>query len=274
MPASARSPRSTIAVPPAPDDSSSVFVATIRSPASSTPSACEHLRGEHHRRDPALHVAGAAPVELPVAHLGGERVARPAVARLDRDDVDVPVEDERPAAACAAPPRDELRPCRRSRGPAARAASPASAAASGSQRSISAPVARSRVGEVLLQRRLLPRRVADVAARSCRSRSGRTRARRARRGAARSRRRRGARRRSGPCGDPNAGYGVAVSELPAGTNLLDEARALVDAATERGVVLRLLGGIAVRVLCPDLPARTPQRARTSTSARSRRRGGR
>ncbi len=38
MPASARRPRSTIAVPPAPDDSSSVFVATIRSPASSTPS--------------------------------------------------------------------------------------------------------------------------------------------------------------------------------------------------------------------------------------------
>ena len=47
-----------------------------------------------------------------------------------------------------------------------------------------------------------------------------------------------------------------MSELQAGTNLLDEARALVDAATESGVVLRLLGGIAVRVLCPDLPART------------------
>ena len=37
MPASARSPRSTSAVPPAPDDSSSVFVATTRSPASATP---------------------------------------------------------------------------------------------------------------------------------------------------------------------------------------------------------------------------------------------
>jgi hypothetical protein len=47
-----------------------------------------------------------------------------------------------------------------------------------------------------------------------------------------------------------------VSQPPAGTSLLDEARALVDAATEGGLVLRLLGGIAVRVLCPDLPPRT------------------
>lgn len=47
-----------------------------------------------------------------------------------------------------------------------------------------------------------------------------------------------------------------MNELPAGTNLLDEARAIVDLATERGVVLRLLGGVAVSMLCPDLPART------------------
>jgi len=47
-----------------------------------------------------------------------------------------------------------------------------------------------------------------------------------------------------------------VNEQPAGTNLLDEARAVVDLATERGVVLRLLGGIAVGLLCPDLPLRT------------------
>ena len=37
MPASASIPRATIAELPAPDDSSSVFVATIRSPARSTP---------------------------------------------------------------------------------------------------------------------------------------------------------------------------------------------------------------------------------------------
>jgi hypothetical protein len=47
-----------------------------------------------------------------------------------------------------------------------------------------------------------------------------------------------------------------VSESPVGTDLLEEARALVDLATERGIVLRLVGGIAVRILCPDLPART------------------
>jgi hypothetical protein len=40
------------------------------------------------------------------------------------------------------------------------------------------------------------------------------------------------------------------------TQLLDEARQLIDAATERGIVLRLLGGMAVALLCPDLPQRT------------------
>jgi hypothetical protein len=39
-------------------------------------------------------------------------------------------------------------------------------------------------------------------------------------------------------------------------DVVDEARALVDRATERGLVLRLLGGIAVRVLCPELPVRS------------------
>src|SRR6202007_1762919 len=39
IPASVRSPRDTSALPPAPDDSSSVFVATTRSPARRTPSA-------------------------------------------------------------------------------------------------------------------------------------------------------------------------------------------------------------------------------------------
>jgi len=38
-------------------------------------------------------------------------------------------------------------------------------------------------------------------------------------------------------------------------DLLDEARRLVDAATERGVVLRLLGGLAIGTLCPELPPR-------------------
>ena len=40
------------------------------------------------------------------------------------------------------------------------------------------------------------------------------------------------------------------------TLLLDEARRLVDQATERGIVLRLLGGLAIGLLCPDLPPRT------------------
>jgi hypothetical protein len=47
-----------------------------------------------------------------------------------------------------------------------------------------------------------------------------------------------------------------VSEQPATRDLLEEARALVDLADERGAVLRLLGGLAVRELCPQLPPRT------------------
>jgi hypothetical protein len=51
-----------------------------------------------------------------------------------------------------------------------------------------------------------------------------------------------------------------------------EARALVDAATARGLVLRVLGGIAVRMLCPTLPARTRdgQDVDVATNSASRR----
>ena len=60
----------------------------------------QQLGGEHHCGDAALHVAGAAPVEVAVAHLGRERVARPALARLGRHHVDVAVEQQ------AGPPPD------------------------------------------------------------------------------------------------------------------------------------------------------------------------
>jgi hypothetical protein len=39
-------------------------------------------------------------------------------------------------------------------------------------------------------------------------------------------------------------------------DLLGEARRLIDVATERGIVLRMLGGLAIGMLCPDLPPRT------------------
>ena len=64
--------------------------------------AAQHLRGEHHRRHAALHVAGAAAVEPAIAHPGVERVARPLLARLGPDHVDVAVEEH---AAPAAGPR-------------------------------------------------------------------------------------------------------------------------------------------------------------------------
>lgn len=39
-------------------------------------------------------------------------------------------------------------------------------------------------------------------------------------------------------------------------DLLREGRRLVEVAGERGIVLRLLGGLAIGMLCPDLPPRT------------------
>lgn len=44
----------------------------------------------------------------------------------------------------------------------------------------------------------------------------------------------------------------AGAEMP----LLDEAKRLIDAAAERDLVLRLLGGLAIQYLTPDLPPRT------------------
>ena len=38
--------------------------------------------------------------------------------------------------------------------------------------------------------------------------------------------------------------------------MLDEARRLIDLARERDIVLRLLGGLAIRLVTPDLPPRT------------------
>ena len=40
------------------------------------------------------------------------------------------------------------------------------------------------------------------------------------------------------------------------TDLLQTARGLVERAGDRGISLRLLGGLAIRVLCPQLPHRT------------------
>src|SRR5215469_17619267 len=46
-----------------------------------------------------------------------------------------------------------------------------------------------------------------------------------------------------------------ASAAAASDDALPEARALAHGAAEAGVGLKLLGGLAVRVLCPDLPAR-------------------
>ncbi len=47
-----------------------------------------------------------------------------------------------------------------------------------------------------------------------------------------------------------------MSEIAQEGSLIGEAQALIDLAGEHGIVLRLVGGLAIRFLCPDLPPRT------------------
>jgi hypothetical protein len=47
-----------------------------------------------------------------------------------------------------------------------------------------------------------------------------------------------------------------MTETSAETGLASEARRLIDRAGDEGIVLRLLGGLAIQMLTPDLPPRT------------------
>jgi hypothetical protein len=47
-----------------------------------------------------------------------------------------------------------------------------------------------------------------------------------------------------------------VTDTAQEIELLHDGQSLVDLAAQRGIVLRLLGGLAIRLLCPELPART------------------
>jgi hypothetical protein len=47
-----------------------------------------------------------------------------------------------------------------------------------------------------------------------------------------------------------------MSDTVAETGLLDQAKSLIDLATERRIALRLVGGLAIRMLTPDLPPRS------------------
>ena len=71
--------------------------------------AGDGLRRDHHRGDPALHVARAAAADPAVAHQRVEGIVVPAVLAPGGDDVDVAVQEQRPAAAGAAEAGRELR---------------------------------------------------------------------------------------------------------------------------------------------------------------------
>jgi hypothetical protein len=47
-----------------------------------------------------------------------------------------------------------------------------------------------------------------------------------------------------------------MSDAAVQSGLLNEGKALVDTANEHGIALRLVGGLAIRLLTPDLPPRT------------------
>jgi hypothetical protein len=49
---------------------------------------------------------------------------------------------------------------------------------------------------------------------------------------------------------------MAQPEAEDAPEMVDEARRLIDLGRERDIVLRLLGGLAIRLLTPDLPPRT------------------
>jgi len=70
----------------------------------------QELGREHHAGDAALHVARPSPVDAAVGDDRGERIVRPALDRARRDDVDVAVQEQRPAAAASREPRGELGP--------------------------------------------------------------------------------------------------------------------------------------------------------------------
>ena len=47
-----------------------------------------------------------------------------------------------------------------------------------------------------------------------------------------------------------------MSDVVEETGLLNEAKSLINQASERDIDIRLLGGLAIRLVCPDLPPRT------------------
>jgi hypothetical protein len=47
-----------------------------------------------------------------------------------------------------------------------------------------------------------------------------------------------------------------MSDVVEETGLLNEAKSLIDGASERNINIRLLGGLAIRLVCPELPPRT------------------
>jgi len=47
-----------------------------------------------------------------------------------------------------------------------------------------------------------------------------------------------------------------MSDAVAGTDLLNDAKSLIDLAAKRSIALRLVGGLAIRLLTPELPPRS------------------
>ena len=129
--------------PPAPDDSSSVFVHTTTVAGEPDAEPRERLGREHHAADAALHVARAAAVEVAVADLGAHGSLVQRSTGSGGDDVDVPVQQQRAAAAGAGERSRRAAAGPANSSPGSTWREPATSARRGSQMSTAAPAPRA-----------------------------------------------------------------------------------------------------------------------------------
>lgn len=122
----------------------------------------QHLGGKQHRGHAALHVARSAAEQPSVAHLRRERRAGPSLARLGRHDVDVAVEQQVAPAAGPARPGHQLRPAAEVMTVGDRIPARRQLGHLGLPHPNRQPRGAQPCGNVILQRRLVARRVIRV----------------------------------------------------------------------------------------------------------------
>ena len=106
--ASATWPRASAARVPGPPVSSSTTDWNTTSPREAHAERLQGSQGDDAAGDAALHVAGAPPPQATAFELAAPRIVRPRRRVACRDDVDVPVENQRAPAARAGQPAHDV----------------------------------------------------------------------------------------------------------------------------------------------------------------------